>query len=94
MRKLRVSSQKLQDLKHKYGVSQEDYAKRLKKQNYGCAICRVHEMKLTRGLYVDHNHKTGKVRGLLCTNCNTALGMLEDSPELLTKAIEYLKNAL
>jgi hypothetical protein len=63
-------------------------------QNGVCWICE----KRTRGrgeekntLAVDHNHKTGKIRGLLCSNCNTGLGNLRDSIELLEKAITYLK---
>jgi len=42
------------------------------------------------GLSVDHNHKTGKIRGLLCTKCNTALGIMEENKELMLKLINYL----
>jgi len=53
-----------------------------------CAIC--HSAPRAR-LHIDHNHKTGKYRGLLCDNCNLGLGHFKDSPALLAKAIEYLR---
>ena len=62
------------------------------KQNYCCAICKTHSDLLPRNLAVDHCHTTGKVRGLLCTNCNIGLGMLKDSSEILNLAIKYLKS--
>lgn len=57
------------------------------KQNNKCFIC-DEEAKLV----VDHDHSTGKVRGLLCSICNTGIGMFKDSTKNLEKAIEYLKN--
>jgi hypothetical protein len=78
---------KMNDLKTRYGLSKRsDYARLVLAQNGCCAIC-----KLGLSLSIDHCHLTNKVRGLLCRNCNTALGMLKDSPELLQSAIEYLK---
>ena len=56
-------------------------------QDGKCAICR---QVCIKALAVDHCHKTGKIRGLLCMRCNTALGMFKDDPALLLKAIEYL----
>jgi Recombination endonuclease VII len=81
---------KLSTLK-KHGLTLEDYNNILKKQNNKCAICK---RKNPHGidLAIDHNHKTGKIRGLLCTNCNTALGSFKDSTKTLQNAIEYLKN--
>ena len=58
----------------------------LKKEITQCVICGNNEK-----LVVDHDHKTGKVRGILCNNCNTGLGMLQDNPKLLLRAISYLK---
>lgn len=60
-----------------------------------CAICGEKETRTRRGnlvrLSVDHDHTTGSIRGLLCTRCNTAVGLMQDEPELLRKAIEYLE---
>ncbi len=55
-----------------------------------CALCEKLEDKLNHSLQADHDHKTGKFRGWLCRPCNSAIGLLKDSPELLNKAIEYL----
>jgi hypothetical protein len=59
-----------------------------------CLICKGKQSgrgAKNNTLSVDHNHKTGKVRGLLCTNCNTGIGNLRDSVDLLKKAIQYLE---
>lgn len=52
----------------------------------------IHQEELSRRLFVDHNHETKKVRGLLCTNCNAGLGMFKDSIEKLELAIDYLNH--
>lgn len=57
-----------------------------------CAICKTHQTTLKRALAVDHNHKTTKARGLLCTRCNTGLGCFQDNAQLLFDAMRYLKN--
>ena len=78
-----------------YGLSLEDYSEILKSQDYCCKICKTKEPRgqSKKGrFYVDHNHTTGKVRGLLCNDCNTALGLFKDDPNVLHKAIQYLKN--
>jgi hypothetical protein len=59
-------------------------------QDYSCAICGKHEDELGYKLRVDHNHDSGKVRGLLCNGCNTSLGHFGDSVDGLQKAIDYL----
>ncbi len=69
----------------KYGITIEDYNEMVEKQGGKCLICGK-EFKLV----VDHNHKTGCVRGLLCPNCNFGIGFLQDDVELLQKAINYL----
>jgi hypothetical protein len=82
-------------LKKRYGITADQYDKMIIDQNNGCAICGSTEMggrgEATR-LAVDHNHKTGKVRGLLCTSCNNGLGRFKDDPELLVKAATYLRS--
>jgi hypothetical protein len=77
-----------------YKLTPEEYRAMYDAQNGVCFICQ----QTTQGrgqknnrLAVDHNHSTGKIRGLLCSHCNTALGLFRDSPELLKSAINYLK---
>lgn len=77
-------------LKSSYNIDIEQYNKILKKQNYSCRICKLHESKFKKSLAVDHCHKTEKIRGLLCLNCNTGLGSFKDSTTILKKAIAYL----
>lgn len=72
-----------------YGIDVSDYDAMLAKQEGGCYICgKKPEGK--RALDIDHDHKTGKVRGLLCSNHNRALGLLGDDVDLLLKSVEYL----
>lgn len=79
------------DYQRKYGISYAEYGVFLALQKGGCAICSTPFEEALRGvLFVDHCHTTGRVRGLLCQNCNTAIGLLKDSPLLCTKAAEYL----
>jgi hypothetical protein len=60
-----------------YNITLNDYNEMFKKQEGKCGICKKHQNKLNRRLYVDHDHSTGKVRELLCTSCNFKLGILE-----------------
>jgi len=76
------------NLKVKYGITPKDYDYMLDKQGGMCAICGEHNSKLKRMLFVDHCHKTGKVRGLLCDTCNKFLGFFE---KLGDKCFKYLK---
>lgn len=88
-------------IKWKYGISQEEYLSLLEKQNFKCAICNTHHEEVRRpgnlkhtgisyGLCIDHDHLSGKVRGLLCNQCNRALGLFKDNPENLSRALSYL----
>lgn len=77
-------------LKAEYGITLDDYIKMHEDQHGVCAICKQPERVKNRVLTVDHCHKTGKVRGLLCFDCNTALGKFKDNTELLETAIGYL----
>lgn len=81
------------DIKRHYGITATDYNKMLEEQNNGCKICsKQHNKAVKRGrLYVDHCHMTGKVRGLLCGACNSALGYFDDDTDTMEKAIDYLK---
>lgn len=74
----------------KYGLAPGEYDDMARLQGGVCAICagsNPHEARLS----VDHNHSSGMVRGLLCQNCNAALGMLREDPLLFERAVEYLK---
>jgi len=86
----RKQYQRLCNLKYKFGMTVNDYNKILKNQNYTCAICHKKESK-QKHLSVDHNHKTGKVRGLLCSNCNNTLGLLYEDIKILKSMITYLR---
>ncbi len=59
-------------------------------QNGNCAICGTNQSQLKRELALDHDHATGKLRGLLCDRCNVGLGMFQDNKERLLQAIQYL----
>lgn len=69
----------------------EDYNTMFLKQEGFCAICDKHQSELKKRLNVDHDHRTGRVRGLLCPKCNKALGLFNDSSEVLDIASKYLK---
>jgi len=71
----------------KYNISKTDFNNLLKKQDNKCALC-LNDFKDTPS--IDHCHESGKVRGLLCNNCNRGLGMLQDSPIILKRALKYL----
>ena len=78
------------NLKRAYGISIEEYNKLFGLQKGCCAICGKSQNDFDYFLNIDHDHITGRVRGLLCRDCNQALGHLHDNVELLNKAIEYL----
>lgn len=78
----------------KYGIRQEGYEKLLLEQDGKCAICgKTAESCLHGVLHVDHCHKSGKIRGLLCRGCNHILGTVGDDPAVLSRAIHYLSMA-
>lgn len=76
-------------LERRYGITRETYWELHAFQGGYCFICRRATGK-TRRLTVDHNHKTGEVRGLLCRPCNTMLGLFRDDPAAFQRAIDYL----
>ena len=81
-------------LKSTYKISIEEYEQKLKKQNYCCAICNRHRDEFKRNLSVDHDHKTGKVRSLLCIICNTNVGVVEDKLEMILKYLNKYRKDL
>jgi len=80
-------------LKRVYSISVEQYDQLLQSQGNGCAICGTKSCSSPRHLAVDHDHTTGKIRGILCQFCNTALGKFKDDPNILKKAIDYLRRS-
>ena len=107
-----VASRK-QNLKHRYGITEEEYNQMLIQQKYSCKICGYKPDKCQtqpdkcqtnysqtsarqmpdKPLYVDHCHQTKVIRGLLCHKCNVALGHMNDDPEQLERAANYLRSA-
>jgi len=91
-----LRAQRTQDLK-KYGLSVDQYDAMFVAQHGVCAVCLKVETTFdprcgkVRKLAVDHDHTTGRVRGLLCRECNTGLGHFKDSPSLLRMATAYLE---
>lgn len=74
-----------------YGITVDEYEDMLAAQGERCLVCDRHESQSAKGrLHIDHCHETGKVRGLLCSNCNTALGLAGDDPARLVALAAYL----
>lgn len=86
------ASARARSLKFKYGLTIEEYTQLSEKQNHKCAICGCDEnsSKVHGNFAVDHCHHTNEVRGLLCNQCNRAIGMLDDDPLTVFKAYQYL----
>lgn len=78
-------------LQNKFGITLKDKENLFEKQGRCCAICKTKENVVNRGWDVDHCHDTGKVRGILCSNCNRGLGLFGDDPSVVLNAFEYLK---
>lgn len=73
---------------NKYGITGDEFRVKLKQQGLKCPIC---NRDITKNLSVDHDHLTGKIRGLICNNCNLAMGNADDSPERLRALADYLE---
>lgn len=86
---------KIKSIKANFGITIEDFRRMEAEQHGVCGICGKKETRKRRGsvarLSVDHHHKKGYIRGLLCTRCNTAIGLFKDDPDLLRKAIRYIE---
>lgn len=79
-------------LKNRYGLTQEQFNEMIKLQGNKCMICQrfFYSAKHTRPC-IDHDHKTGKLRGIVCDRCNVLLGTAEDNVAILENSIEYLR---
>lgn len=78
-------------LKERYGMTLEQYDSILSSQGGKCAICSYIPNENGEVLAIDHDHSTGKIRGLLCRSCNSGLGYFKDNTEVMRKAIIYIK---
>jgi len=86
-------------LKHRYGITPAEYQAMYDAQDGKCAICKKTQWEFLRGrnrskydtLYIDHDHATARIRGLLCFNCNGALGQFRDRTDLMLRAVAYLR---
>lgn len=83
-------------IKNVYNTSLENIIIMYHSQNGNCKICNkhfeVHEISKRTGLHIDHCHKTNKIRGLLCSNCNTSIGKFNEDINIMTNAIKYLES--
>ncbi len=80
-------------LRRKYGITSQWYYSKMIEQDYCCAVCRKSQSIEGRKFAVDHNHKTGVTRGILCQPCNTALGLLKEDESTITELLSYIKKA-
>lgn len=78
-------------LAEKFGISANEYYQMFKVQRGRCAICRKHQSKFKKRLFVDHCHSSKIIRGLLCQRCNFAIGLFDESEKIFKSAISYLK---
>ena len=88
-RKCRSEERHEQRLHKQYNITPAEVAQRLEQQAHACAICQD-PFEASEQPMVDHDHVTGKVRGLLCHHCNTGIGMMRDNPKLLYRAARYI----
>jgi len=75
-----------------YGLTKEQFLDLAEKQGYCCAVCNASSKDAPYRLSVDHSHVTNEIRGLLCTSCNFALGVIADDIDALQRAVDYLRS--
>jgi hypothetical protein len=77
-----------QDVKRRYGITKEEYELNYKEKKGICPICKNY----TTNLHIDHNHETGKIRKMICFNCNKIIGNAKDDVNILAEIIKYLNS--
>lgn len=85
-----LECEKEKNILRRSNITLKEYDKLLEKQNGKCAICGTETPGGPGRFHIDHDHPTGEIRGLLCNNCNRALGLFKDNPEILMVAAQYL----
>lgn len=91
LRYLCKECEKIKRVELNYNITKKEYNYMLKEQEYICKICKG---DLGNKPCIDHNHRNGEIRGILCDNCNKGLGLFRDNPFILFRAIKYLKGEL
>ena len=82
----------IKDRYSEYGITEEDYQIMRVNQEFCCYICGRHESEIAKKtLMIDHNHSSGRIRGLLCSNCNVTLGLVGENKNTLLSMIQYLE---
>jgi hypothetical protein len=89
---IKLTRPRIRALKEKYNLTEKDFHHKFNTQGMRCAICRVEFTDRKQHLHVDHDHRTGRVRGLLCSHCNSGLGFFKDNVRFLIKAGYYLRS--
>lgn len=79
-------------LKYRYGLTSKEYEDFYYLQGGQCAICLKDLALKSKKTHIDHNHETGEIRGILCSNCNIMLGLAEENQFVFLKAISYLQD--
>lgn len=91
MREIKTTeAEKNARIKYVYGITAHEVEVMKEMQGHRCAICGANENDLPRGLVIDHDHELNKVRGMLCHECNKAIGIMHDDYDRLMKAAEYV----
>jgi len=80
-------------IKHRYGIDKDEWYWMLKEQNFQCKICnrKLDAGNTANNVCIDHDHETGRVRGMLCKPCNSFIGLAQEDVSILNSAIVYLK---
>jgi len=78
-------------LRSKYGITLDAFNEKLIQQRHACAVCKKNPPNKHQRLHIDHDHNTGNIRGLLCSQCNTAIGLAKENPTILRSLAEYLE---
>lgn len=89
--KKKKATMKWQRIERIYGISKEQFTAMLEQQSGRCPICSI-EVSENKS-HIDHCHETGKVRGILCSRCNQAIGLFKEDTKSMIKAVEYLRNS-